>query len=1011
MLAAVQKRASLVRGMTVALVATLLGALLIIALASSAPARAVSGVSSAGRPAADCQPYASSPCLLPFPNNLFTRRDRHTSTGLRVALPSRAMPINKNGRRIGVGDYDRADGFSPGSALIVHIPGLDNARAFRRTGAVGLLDMSRAFARRQPIVVIDEQTGKRQLIWSELDANTSTPQSTSLLIHPGKNFTEGHTYAVALRYLRNSRGHALGAPSWFVRLRDDQHLLHQELSQRGRYARIFRVLGRAGISRRNLYEAWDFTVASRPDLTARLLSIRNNAFAQLGDHNLADGKVQGRAPAYQVTSSDSLNSHVRRVVGTFQVPCYLVTCGPTATTSFHYSSRSLDALPTQSPGNVAHPTFECIVPTSASPTHPARLVLSGHGLLETHADLELPYNQALAAEHNLVICAADWWGLSAPDELFDAGAVTDLNQFPIIVDRLQQGVLNTLYLGRLMLNPAGLAANPAFQSGGRPVIHASRLYYNGNSLGGIEGGTTTAVSPDVRRAVVGSTGVDFGGLLVQRSTDFAPFAQILLSAYPDRSMYSVTLDVIQQLWDRGEPDGYAQQMTSHPLPDTPSHTVMITVAYGDHQVTQYAAAVEARTDRGPLPVSGAGPQHQPLPRPQPVLRALTDRLGSLPRIGDRDLGQRSRRGAPAPRGQSGAGGLPHEPRSPLRPSRHPARSLADLRLPDSERCAGGRLRAPALPQRRLFRPHLAGDSLRARVDVHSVAPGKAAKGHAAVLGERDRQRAGSADSHEYRRAGHRGLLDQLKRQPAADTEEPFEERHDTVQQRASDHLVHSVVTSDVLAHDQRLAVRGEEARGVYSAGLLKGRLPQAARKLGEQRAGHEGPGTERPAVHGHLLQCALAANPTRGAGVEAAPAGIPQQRPCHLDRVGREVLGQPCRSRLIDQPFGEQEPQGQLLVVARSAHRHRQRLAVDPDLQRLFDGDQVTAAVVNDLDRGAAHHPPPRRMASSIAALGEGTAGPWPTTSRDGSRALTVRADSRSLARSQVPIVASGKRQ
>ena len=29
-----------------------------------------------------------------------------------------------------------------------------------------------------------------------------------------------------------------------------------------------------------------------------MLSIRNNAFAQLGDHNLADVKVQGSAPAY-----------------------------------------------------------------------------------------------------------------------------------------------------------------------------------------------------------------------------------------------------------------------------------------------------------------------------------------------------------------------------------------------------------------------------------------------------------------------------------------------------------------------------------------------------------------------------------------------------------------------------------------------------------------------------------------------------------------------------------------
>ncbi len=36
-------------------------------------------------------------------------------------------------------------------------------------------------------------------------------------------------------------------------------------------------------------------------------------------------------------------------------------------------------------------------------------------------------------------------------------------------------------------------------------------------------------------------------------------------------------------------------MTSHPLPDTPSHTVLMQIAYGDHQVSDYAAALEART--------------------------------------------------------------------------------------------------------------------------------------------------------------------------------------------------------------------------------------------------------------------------------------------------------------------------------------------------------------------------------------------------------------------------------
>jgi hypothetical protein len=36
-------------------------------------------------------------------------------------------------------------------------------------------------------------------------------------------------------------------------------------------------------------------------------------------------------------------------------------------------------------------------------------------------------------------------------------------------------------------------------------------------------------------------------------------------------------------------------MTTHPLPDTQSHTVLMQVAYGDFQVSMYSGATEART--------------------------------------------------------------------------------------------------------------------------------------------------------------------------------------------------------------------------------------------------------------------------------------------------------------------------------------------------------------------------------------------------------------------------------
>jgi hypothetical protein len=55
------------------------------------------------------------------------------------------------------------------------------------------------------------------------------------------------------------------------------------------------------------------------------------------------------------------------------------------------------------------------------------------------------------------------------------------------------------------------------------------------------------------------------------------------------------LSLIQMLWDRGEPNGYAHRMTGRPLPNTPPHRVLINIALGDHQVSNFASDVEART--------------------------------------------------------------------------------------------------------------------------------------------------------------------------------------------------------------------------------------------------------------------------------------------------------------------------------------------------------------------------------------------------------------------------------
>jgi hypothetical protein len=200
----------------------------------------------------------------------------------------------------------------------------------------------------------------------------------------------------------------------------------------------------------------------------------------------------------------------------------------------------------------------------------------------------------MSNEHNFVFCATPWAGFSSDDVPHIVSVLDDFSDFNTIADRMQQGFLNMLFLGRAMIHPQGLSAHPAFQKNGQGVLDTARLFYDGNSQGGIMGGGLTAVAPDYQRAVLGVPGMNYSTLL-QRSVDFDLYAAIIYPNYRrviDRQLW---LSQIQLLWDRGEANGYAHHMTNDALPDTPRHNVLLHVAFGDHQVSDTTAEIEART--------------------------------------------------------------------------------------------------------------------------------------------------------------------------------------------------------------------------------------------------------------------------------------------------------------------------------------------------------------------------------------------------------------------------------
>ncbi|GAC1334912.1 MAG: hypothetical protein NVSMB17_17180 [Candidatus Dormibacteria bacterium] len=600
-----------------------------------------------------CDPLDPAQCMLPYPNNWFTRPDRRSATGRRLDLPPLGMPRNAAGKPIETTEWARSDGVSAGAQILTVVPGMTRNEDIAKSGMPPVTHLGANADRDPGVVVLDTQTGRRWPVWAEVDQYTdeSGPVASGsvqqdLMIHPATNLADGHRYIVALRHLVRDDGTVAPAPAAFRAYRDrtapaaDPRRAHME--------NLFATLRQAGIARGDLYLAWDFTTASTRNVTGRLLSIRDDAFRQLGDTHLASGRVSGDAPAFTVesvtnyTTAENANL-ARRVRGHFTVPCYVApTCDPPAKCEavvpqypfhdcptpgqFALDPSNPDAVPAQVPGQTYQANYTCNVGRSAFEQHQKlRPVEYGHGLFGSNGEVNSGPQQDMAGRFGMMYCATDWFGMASADVPNALVALSDFSRFPLITDRVQQGELNFLFLAREMVHARGFSSDPAFQwDDGTSFIDTRQAFYDGNSQGGIYGGTVCAVSIDVRHCVLGVPGMNYS-VLLPRSSDYVarqhvssidptqvpgdPIGQVGYSnffdtAYPDQSQRMLILDLVQSLWDRSDPNGYASHMVAG-LPNTPRHQVLLQPAYGDHQVANITAETEART-------IGAGGLYPPL---------------------------------------------------------------------------------------------------------------------------------------------------------------------------------------------------------------------------------------------------------------------------------------------------------------------------------------------------------------------------------------------------------------
>jgi hypothetical protein len=590
-------------------------------LVAGAPASS-SATSPMPNPAvAKCDSLVATPtghdCLLPWPNNAFTKT-ASTPTGRLVNISINATPKNVHGVSINPKYEDQNDGFSPGSVVMINIPDLSIANSSVATStdiglsgcsATGVITNDEA-----PIVLWDTKTHKCVAYFAELDAQDSDASTQLLMIHPATNFIEGDRIDVLLRNLYST------SDALIPQLAGETAALHGTMvpATRGAHLKWLVDNDLKTFDLTHLYAAWDFSVISAGgtsttsfhdyDLADPALTMRDQAFKLVGT----------TTPVYKI-DSDTVSDSELQIEGAFQVPSFLKGCPTTLTAQFDGTASisatntgecgamnlSANGLPKLEPSHLSSgpdPTwsnqiwadFICVLPTSIQGGGPALPSLYGHGLLGSATEVAgSSFVKGVAT--NMMGCATDWDGMSQNDIGLVATALQNMSDFNVNVDHMLQGFVNFQFLARLINSTKGFATSADFKQGSTVRFEVGKCQYQGYSQGGIMGGALSAVSNEWTKAVLGVPGENYGGVLLDRSVDWNEFEAVYDPAYPDSTDQQVGLQLAQMLWDRGENDGYAESLVSHPYAGTIKHQVFMIENYGDHQVANVSAEALART--------------------------------------------------------------------------------------------------------------------------------------------------------------------------------------------------------------------------------------------------------------------------------------------------------------------------------------------------------------------------------------------------------------------------------
>jgi hypothetical protein len=511
-------------------------------------------------------------CLLPWPSSALLVTDSSTRTGFRLSIDSRLMPSNDNGVVVDPAPWNRWDGFSPMTTLFAEFASVIDSSPLATWHDPGpSLDPD------SPTVLIDVDSGERVAHFVEIESSPEVAADhTEVYIRPAARLAEGHHYAIGLRNLRNVDGTPAAVSTPFRELRDQSPSL-LEARRAELESDVFAPLGKAGIARSTLQLAWDFRTGSGETAWGDLVAMRDAAFAAPGM------QVLGCSISSVATDPPLQPEILAEVQGQFTVPNFL-------TDDKSQLNRDADGRPIAN--GTLNASFTAIIPHSAVARNgSAPLWVYGHGLFSNQDELTRDFGLDTASQAGAVAVATDYTGLTLAETADVVNAVLDLNEFPAILARLRQSIINTLLLARTFANSC--SSQPELQNL-QPLVDATDLGYFGNSMGGTLGSVIAALSPDVHRFALGVGGIDFP-VMMARTTRWPQLEAFYRIGYPRRLDRDLLMVMTANEWDLAESSTFAPHVLSDPLPGSQPASLLFQVGLYDADTTNVASEIAGRT--------------------------------------------------------------------------------------------------------------------------------------------------------------------------------------------------------------------------------------------------------------------------------------------------------------------------------------------------------------------------------------------------------------------------------